>query len=472
MKTNIQYLCNQIKKGKLLEENIPMLFHTMADQYNTYAGINLAMQYSTFYEFYLEDSENWSKEAKNITTKINKIIQDNILQQANTDHKKIVGKVDQLRKEIMKRMNYLSKYIDVFQIYEYVLNRTEYRFKPEEVISIDNDEFAKEVLRYIFDTEDNVVINAKLMEIVGQLPVRMAKQKYYDIVKESLGNYIGAEQSSLNTYLYMIRTTAMLQLEDGMQTEYPKLWEQKQTLASLKYKDMTIEEFKKAEQILKNATAFLDIESSVYYSLQEIINEVYAILLTSTYTGNGETDTSVLNVTINRILGEVNTLFLSKEKAKPEETLWLQFESIEGVQEELSDGFMTTDDTLNEIDNNHGELVESLTLDPYLNTLLRTRKLLSDSLFIDLDEIAVESKVEERQIYLEAEKLQDELEALFESHDRMIVRAVMASTLSHMPVFFKNHTEVMDYVRYSLERCNDPYEKAACVEIMKVIMSE
>ncbi|HBY72917.1 MAG TPA: hypothetical protein DEG06_11815, partial [Lachnospiraceae bacterium] len=84
--------------------------------------------------------------------------------------------MDELRKEIMKRMNYLSIYLDIFQIYEYVFNRTEYRFKQDEIMIVENDDFARKILRYIFDTEDNVVINAKIMETIGQLPVRITKQ--------------------------------------------------------------------------------------------------------------------------------------------------------------------------------------------------------------------------------------------------------------------------------------------------------
>ncbi|NLP35293.1 MAG: hypothetical protein GX359_08905 [Clostridiales bacterium] len=472
MKINIQNLCNNIRKGKLLEENIPTFFNLIADHYNRYAGINLAMHYHTFYEFYLEDSKNWSKEAKSITLKINKIIRDNVLQEGKNDRIEIIRKVDELRKEIMKRMNCLSVYIDIFKIYEYVLNRTEYRFKPEEVIDIANDEFARELLQYIFNTEDNVVINAKLMEIVGQLPVRMTKQKYFDVVKESLNNYIGADKSSLDTYIYMLRTTAMLHSEEGMAADYPKLWEYKDMLSKFKFKNISFEEYRSAEQILKDATSFLNTESSVYYSLQEIINGIYAILLTSTYLVTENTETISSKETVNAILNEVNRLFLSKEKANPAEELELKFESLEGIQEEHFYEAMIMDDTLDEIDINQRKLVESLAMEPFLNTLIRTKKLLSDSLFIDLDEIVSDSKVGESHIRLAATKLQEEMAVLFARHDRLVVRAVMANTLSHIPVFFNNHTEVMNYVRYSLDRCNDPYEKTACIEILKGIMIE
>jgi len=469
MSTNIQNLCKQIKRGKFLEENIPALFHSMANLYNIYAENNLAMHYTSFYEYYLEDGENWSKDAKDIILDLNRIIRDNLLQQGTVDHSKSIQEVDELRKKIMKRMNYLSLYIDMFRIYEYVLNRIEYRFKPEEAITIDNDEFAKEVLRYIFDSDDNILVNAKIKQIISQLPMRMTKQKFFDVVLESLRNYIGADQASLDTFLYMLRTTAMLHNEEGMDKAYPKLWKNKEMFSGLNYKGITKEEFTKVEKILKGATVFLDMETSIYYSLQEIINEVYALLLTKEFAGI-DTQAIASKNAADTILTKVNTLFLTKEKAIDE--LDLDFEALEGVQEELSDRFMITDDALNEIDNNYRKLVQKLTLEPFLLMLLRARKLLDDSLFIDLDETISKEKVTESQILLEAEKLQNELTELFDCHDRMIVRAVMANTLGQMPVFFNNHKEVMDYVRYSLDRCNDPYEKSACIEIIKDILNE
>ena len=47
----------------------------------------------------------------------------------------------------------------------------------------------------------------------------------------------------------------------------------------------------------------------------------------------------------------------------------------------------------------------------------------------------------------------------------------MANTLNKLPVFFKNHSEVMDYVLYSLNKCSDLAEKYACIEIINEMMN-
>jgi hypothetical protein len=83
-----------------------------------------------------------------------------------------------------------------------------------------------------------------------------------------------------------------------------------------------------------------------------------------------------------------------------------------------------------------------------------------------------EVAVDEKMLQKETESFEKELTGQFAGQDRMISRAVMANILSRIPVFFKSHKEVMDYVLYSFERCTDFYEKAACINIINDIMSE
>ena len=72
----------------------------------------------------------------------------------------------------------------------------------------------------------------------------------------------------------------------------------------------------------------------------------------------------------------------------------------------------------------------------------------------------------------EADTLINDLARIFKELDRAITRAIMGNTLNKIPVFFKNRTEVMEYILYSLDRCTDTYEKAACAEIIQGIMEE
>ncbi|HWT75582.1 MAG TPA: hypothetical protein VN258_12825 [Mobilitalea sp.] len=473
MDKNINQINKEIRSGRMLEENIPKIFNQLSDHYTTYAGVRLAMHYFAFYEAYCDDENTRSKDALELTIRLNNIIKDNILEsKSGVNREEALSAVDTLRKEIMKRMDALTAYTDIFQTYEYVLNRLEYRFK-EEVTSFNEEEFAKEILRYIFNSEDNLIINEKIKEIIGQLPIRITKQKYFELLKGSIQAYLGADLSSLDSYLYMLKTSAMLYHEEGMEKLYPGLWEKKELLAQLDYKDFTKESYDKALSSLQAATITLEIETTVYFSLQEIINEVYALLLCSPYAGMVPSEADNAKETARNILQEINHYFILNEKKELSMDQMEKFTDIEGVQEELSYEISTMEDALYEVNTTHRPLAQSLMLESLLHVLLRTKDLLSSSLFIDLESEKAESVVvDEERAEKEVKLLEEELSDLFHKHDKVISRAVMANTLNKMPVFFIDHKEVMDYVLYSLERCSDIYEKAACFEIINEIMTD
>lgn len=472
MNKRIRHLSQEVRSGKQLQENIPQLFNTMADHYQTYASVRLVMHYFSFYESYLDEENTWGVQAKETIGRINHIIQENILNGCvGAAREKAICETDVLRKEISKRMNVLTTYTDIFQIYEFVLNRLEYRFK-EELEPVDEEEIEKEILRYIFAEEDNLVINEKIREIIGQLPIRITKQKYFDLLHGSLNAYLGADEVSLQTYLYMLRTSAMLYREEGMEECYPELAKRMDQLSKVDYKNITKEVYDQCVSALQVATLMLEIDTTIYFGLQEIVNEVYAMLLCSTYAGMVDSEFSIATNTAMTILQEINNAFTQTEKTELNEELLDKFTDMEGVQEELSYELTLLEDALYEVEHTHQELAKSMMLDQLLQILLRSQKLLSNSLFIDLDEVQKENIVDEAILEAETQTLTKELEELFSNQDKIVSRAIMANTLSKMPVFFKDHKEVMDYVRYSIERCSDVYEKAACIEIINEIMSE
>ena len=56
---------------------------------------------------------------------------------------------------------------------------------------------------------------------------------------------------------------------------------------------------------------------------------------------------------------------------------------------------------------------------------------------------------------------------VLENGSRVQNRAVMAAVLRELPVFFNNHTEVMNYVRNALDGCRDEKEKKISVDLLR-----
>ncbi len=475
MNNKIRQISMDLQKGKNPEENIPQLFNYMANHYQGMAKLRLAMHYYTFYESYYDDENSWSKEALQYTKQLNEMIHDHFTKEkSGVELEKAISKLDAMRKDIMNHMEVLTAYADMFQIYEYVLNRMEYRFKQEAEF-VDEAEICNEISRYIFDTSDSFIVNERIKDIVGQLPVRITKQRYFDLVQDSFKPYLGGEISSLESYLYMLRSAAVLADRSKLESLYPELWEKKEQLAKVDYQNITHDVYEKAMNTFRSAVFVIEIESSVYFSLQEVVNDVYALLLCSPYSGMVAFESEKAEQAQNAaqsIVSFINKTFLSGDKVEIFDELLDQFSDLEGIQEELGVEIDMLESAFFEVAQNKQSLIESLMLEANYQVLKRSQSLLSNSLFVDFDLEENKGAVDESRLAEEANKLTAELKELFDGQNRILTRAIMANTLNKLPVFFQDQKEVMDYVRYSLERCSDIYEKIACTEIIRDIMSE
>jgi hypothetical protein len=268
--------------------------------------------------------------------------------------------------------------------------------------------------------------------MIGQLPVRITKQKYVDLLSDSLNAYLGSEEENLKSYLYMLRTSAMLYREEGMEEYYPELAKRMQQLAAVDYKNITKQIFDQCVGTLRVATRMLETEITVYFGLQEMINEVYTMLLCATYAGMVENEHEDAAASAMSILREINESFLGTEKSELNDEFLDKFTDMEGVQEDLSYELTVLEDAFYEIKHTHKDLAKSMMLDQLLQVLERSEKLMSNSLFIDLEEDKMEVTVDEELLEKESNALITEMMSMFEKQDKVVSRAIMANTLNKM----------------------------------------
>jgi len=141
------------------------------------------------------------------------------------------------------------------------------------------------------------------------------------------------------------------------------------------------------------------------------------------------------------------------------------FEGVETQMETLSEEIMNLEAALAYIKENMEKQVEELMLSTLYHRLLAVQRLISGSAYAAL----TEPEAKDQEGYLKKTKdafLTDIAEVLAEG-SRIRNRAVMAGVLRELPVFFNNHTEVMNYVRNSLEGCRDEKEKKISVELLR-----
>ena len=103
----------------------------------------------------------------------------------------------------------------------------------------------------------------------------------------------------------------------------------------------------------------------------------------------------------------------------------------------------------------------------------KVSKLLSTSLFIDLDKITGKAETADH-AYIKAKKeaLVKELGDLFASVKKPVYRSMMCKLLAAMPIFMKTQQEIRDYFDYVIENCKDDSELMACNKLISEMIEE
>lgn len=479
MSSKIRNCVKELGKNVSPKKVLPEYVEQYMAMNSSYARIKMMMEYYMFYETISEGINPYIETAKDTAESLHQMIEIFFEKNPSLEEcEKLAQKLLALRQEVVDKMQVLTAYVDCFVVYEYILNRVQYRFEDLEMMPDDNV-FAQDLVNFIFASQDNVTISDNIRFALGQLPMRMTRNRYFDLIQESISVYKGSDVSSLEGFLYMFRTNAMLYQNEHMSEYFTEFVPVLDELASLDYETIDRQTYEiYAQKIRVNASKLNDV-SDLYMQLGQLINEMYSICVTANYACQEEK----LEVA-NTVIRGINALFMQRDsnvwelcedgsvESEEEKLFWLgeKFIEIEGMQESIYEGMNTAGAVLDEVTESHEEMIASLGLTQDFVTLKKLFLLTSNSVFADLEEKAVEEKVTEQMAEDAAAKLIEECKELFKGKSRMIRRAVMANTLEKMPVFFTSAQEVADYVMTSLTQCSDEAEKYASKQLLLEIM--
>ena len=478
MSNSIRECVKALDKNKDARQMLPDYVDKCMHINNEDARLKLMMNYYVYYEMVTEGINPYIDSARDTTDEVNDIIfqvYDNNL--SNEEMSELAGKLLKLRQKVMDKMQVLTAYVDCFVVYEYILNRVQYRFEEMKKLP-DDTEFAQDVVKFIFGSKDNVTINDSIHSIIGQLPMRMTRSRYIDIIRNSISVYEGSDMSSLESFVYMFRTNAMLYKNDDMDKYFTEFVPVLDELSKVDYENITKEMYDiYAEKIRSNASKLNDI-SDLYMQLGQIINELYIIVVSSKYIEKADKDTAQ-----QVVIRGINSLFtgrdsevwsLSGEKLDDEEAklYWLgqYFHEIEGKQEQLFDAMNMAGAVLDETIEAQKDIIEELSLVQEFTYLKQMSQLASNSVFAEIEERINDKKVTAADVLKISDELTIEIKDYLRKSSRMVRRAIMANTIDKLPVFFNNPQEVADYVTMSLEQCDDEAEKYASKQLIMEMM--
>ncbi len=468
MKAEDKKVIKDIMHHKELERNLPSYGKSYVNTVYEYSLIHFVLNYYTLKEVQQDTNGIGNDDTLDgIMNEVHTLLYQTVLSQnLQEDYTHTVAEVNNLRDVLIEKMTVLTAYTDALQLYEYMLNRVEYGITGE-TYPVDESSLAARVFRYLFHDSDKMVTNSKIQLVTGQLPIRMTKNRFFDYLSDTLNIYKGSEQSSLDDFIKQLKSTALLETPKGYGTDYKEIVSFINTLEEMDLKGLDLPAYQALmEQFAITADHLTELVSN-YLLVMELINDFYTIILMLPYETNKENSVT----TCISMIDGLHNAFVSGSDIP--ESVDDGFMRIEGIQEHLGEDMIRYEGALPDIMETHKNIIESMMLEKMYNSLLLSTKLLSNSLFMDLNKENTESPLVDAE-YVN-EKLTvfiNELNAFFEKHSRERNRAVMASLFSSMPVLFNSQEEVKQYIEYSLNHCRNTSELMACAKILDDLMAE
>ena len=464
-----QKMVHEILKGNNLEQNLPMLFGEMSSTNYWYAGMTLAMDYYSFYAAVAEEGHMLGQEPRLMLKELAQGIKDNLLDGFDgVKREKTIVSLEKMRERITAVMQVLTNYTDCFGLYEYMLNRLELNY-TDELADVDDDTYAREILQYIFMEKDSVVVNTRIHQMLSQLPVRMTRTRFCDLLRAGFENYQGMDVTAVEDFVYRVESVAGLYKPEVDGVSFAEFEESAARFAAADWRALSATDYQVLREELTQTSAKLVELTENYYGLMGLVNHFYATLLNMPY-ASLQADEAVKK--LHGVLQWVSERILADDWAEMPQQLVDSFVQTEGSLEQLVMTLQKQQAVLEEIRPQIGKRAGEMMLASHLACLERSAVLLSDSRFVELDARSSDAKADRKYLDDTANALCIKMQNALATQSKLQNRAMMAAVLGELPVFFNSHNEVMDYVRDSLAGCHDLAEKISSIRLMKQIMEE
>lgn len=453
---------NELLKGKQIKENLSLYEKEMRTLYHRKGWLYLAFHYYSFGEVFFEIGEAEKEFFAKDAAQIERFIDGCVTDPSSLSYESLLA----FRDALIPKVRSLTNYADRLMIYEYILNRVEFRFKRGE---FSDDYYTRQLendlMQYAVSDTDSSVIHMKMSRLVGELPMRLSKSKFFDLLLETLTLYKGSAQKTVLEFLERIRSAGTLEPVEN--SYFSALFDRyEQVFLSVDFETVAEEQYDALRSTLEEATVQIEQFTDWYIMIVGVVNDLCTVALTQ-----GALEAVKEHRIILQIVEGVHTAIRAGKEIDP--SVEKYFASLEGIQEKLCEKMFRPEDSLSEIRTVYRETIESEGLALAYRRLETLSRLQSSSTFADLtvDESG-QVPADEAFIALQHSLLVAGFEELFSVCGRMKKRAVMAAVLQNLPSFFQTPEAFQNYVHTALMQCSDPAERQACMTLTDMIMAE
>lgn len=306
--------------------------------------------------------------------------------------------------------------------------------------------------RYLFSDKDTSVMQEKIRLVAGQLPVRMTREKFYDCIREAFTLYKGSDKASVDGFVYVLETAGTLYQPAESLEQYETLWNMYSQLETADYKNLDVDRYETLTGVLEEAARQIHRLTDLYYSMQKVVNGIYAQCLLKKHIVSEE-----------KLSKACQSIWrcLAKEEYREEMLV-----PLEGRIEPLVEKSSYLEAVLFETVSSCKEELEKQGLTGVYMDLGKVANLLSDSLFVSLEEVTEPEEASDAYIHEQTKELIKKMDQKLTQVSKPVKRAIMGEVLEKLPMVFKSQDEVMETIRTRLFGCRDLAEQAVVVDLL------
>lgn len=463
-------LIHDINHGVNLKKNLPLYGAEFTDVYLHYAALELTFSAFSLFDFMSGEITNdeWvsadeKKRYGDVSELLRRMLEEEKKPFSEAAYDTVAQRAQEIREEITSVMEVYTSYADHLVCYDKILDWTKFCYKSEEQLQqeineVNEEEFLDDLMRFIFGTKDAGIRKERLRSVLREIPVQMTKGKLFEKIHQAFTLYQDGDRESLDRYVYILRSVAMLERPDESFVSDDWFRNFEEQLKSTDYAQIDETSFAHLSGQMEEATKRLRQVTDFYYLLEEMVNKIYALCLIRRHK---ETTTDLYTDCMD-ILQEVLENRFSEER----------LEQLEGKIEDYVERAGYLEAVLPEVRRGERELLEEIGLTADYDDYAAVVKLMSDSLFIPIEDQDNEQIVDKAVIDEVCDQLTAELSDLFRTLPRELRQAVMTMILGELPVMFKDIDECVEYFCTNLFGCQNLAKKQAALEELSQMMME
>lgn len=465
---DLNKVIKELKKGNNIEKNLSLYGNALAKSYYNTAGFSLAMNLTEYYDAIKESTLDKASEIQEMLDEAVAVAEEVIVGDDCSSLEQRVQTLDVMRAALVKRAKDLGAYTRFLQNYEYILNRVEYRFK-DRLAETDIEAFSREVMAYIHEADDPILTNMRIQSVLGELPVRLTADKFYDIVRQASNCYAGVRSDIAGAYFEELKDSAKSMDLHILPPEYTQLYEICSKLSALDYDIIDKDMFETAMSYVTDCSHFITEMLTLDLYMLAIAGDLYTMLLTKPFVLEYSADMEKSRLVIREFIKALHIgNFLRMD------------EDIVSVLSQLTDRqsvyqgeHVMLEEVLYEVIDKHDDAIEALMLGGLFNSLCVSEHLASFRMLNTLPKGRCKYKpVSKTWIEAGMDEVISCFKSAFEGKPRLCRRALMAQVIGNLPVIFNSLEDAGPFIVRSLETCSSLAEREACIGLIRRIMQE